>query len=65
MHPLFPQPLVDCISTARSPTSGELAIVTDRIWNEGLAPCSRSDRSQARLLAQAALCGDDQSSNQE
>lgn len=52
-------PLIDCISTARSPTADDLAIVSQRIWAEGLAPCGVGDRAEARIMAMAALCGAD------
>lgn len=57
MHQLFLKPLVDCISTDRAPTLEELMIVTERIWDEGLASCSFGDLGQARLMAEAALRG--------
>ena len=57
MQRLFSMPLVDCISTARSPTADDLAIVSQRIWDEALAPCGLGDRGEARRMARIALCG--------
>lgn len=57
-HPVL-RALVECIRDARSPQHGEIDALSDLVWREGLAQCTSANRSDARMVARAALCGSD------
>ncbi len=49
--------LVECIRDARPPRSAELEDMSELLWHDGLARSSVGQRGHARLMAEAALCG--------
>lgn len=58
-HRLFSRALVACISEGRSPHPHELAAMTEKLWNEAIAPSQLgSRRDLATALARLALSGD-------
>jgi hypothetical protein len=49
--------LVECIRDARPPNPEEMDAMSDHLWHQGLALSPIGDRGHARLMAEAAFCG--------
>ena len=59
MQRMFPRALVACIREARLPHGHELAAMSEKVWDEALAPASiPRGRELAVIAARFALTGD-------
>ena len=57
MHDLFPASLINCIRDGLQPYSKDVALLSKKIWKEGLVYCQQNRRQLSYVFAEIALSG--------